>query len=486
MLYGDSCTHLDKTDTPKFKGSIFEKAAKKIYENKGFKTEDLASDEAAAVINETYRILKNAISSSITHEVPEEVIYALENNAFTFSGFKTFHSLKEVGLSLIGKDGKIVQFNDFTQQVQAINDKYNRNYLYAEYNHAIGSSMMAAKWTEFEKAGDRYNLQYRTAGDDRVREEHALLNGTTLPASDPFWDRFLPPNGWNCRCTVVQVRKNKYPTSDSELANKRGEECTKGAKNAIFRYNSGKTLKLFPPKHPYYKAPEDAKRIINEALTAKRIKDMMDELPDNLTDTEKTAISKHNIRLEKALGIPKGKSMDFEKANKGKENPNFSKDISYQVNCQTCTVTHMLRRLGFDVKAKPNIRNSAFTEMERQGMTWKQRFKNPDGSDVDYDFTSGWARRKGYRSMTTNRLQEYFAEKMNHDGIYEIYCAWKTGNAHVFCAEVKNGKVRYFDPQTGNENAVRYIQRMKAGMVGIIRIDNKLVNPKLKNLFITE
>ena len=213
---------------------------------------------------------------------------------------------------------------------------------------------------------------------------------------------------------------------------------------------------------------------------------MMDELPDNLTDTEKTAISKHNIRLEKALGIPKGKIMDFEKANKGKENPNFSKDFSYKVNCQTCTVTHMLRRLGFDVKAKPNIRNSAFKEMERQGMTWKQRFQNPDGSDVDYDFTAGWARRKGYRSMTTNRLQEYFAEKMNHDGIYEIYCAWKAGNAHVFCAEVKDGKVRYFDPQTGNENAVGYIQRMKAGMVGIIRIDNKLVNPKLKNLFVTE
>ena len=266
MLYGDSCTHLDKTDTPKFKGNIFEKAAKKIYENKEFKTEDLAFDEAAAVINETYRILKNAISSSITHEVPKEVIYALENNAFTFSGFKTFHSLKEVGLSLIGKDGKIVQFNDFTQQVQAINDKYNRNYLYAEYNHAVGASIMAAKWTEFEQSGDRYNLQYRTAGDGRVREKHAVLNGTTLPASDAFWNRFLPPNGWNCRCNVVQVRKNKYPTSDSELANKQGEECTKGAKNAIFRYNSGKTLELFPPKHPYYKASKKDKEILEPIL----------------------------------------------------------------------------------------------------------------------------------------------------------------------------------------------------------------------------
>ena len=46
---------------------------------------------------------------------------------------------------------------------------------------------MAAKWHDFEQDGDRYYLQYRTAGDDKVREEHAALNGTTLPPSDPFW-----------------------------------------------------------------------------------------------------------------------------------------------------------------------------------------------------------------------------------------------------------------------------------------------------------
>lgn len=57
---------------------------------------------------------------------------------------------------------------------------------------------MAAKWEKFEEDGDRYNLQYRTAGDDKVRPEHAALNGVTLPMSDPFWESYYPPNGWNC------------------------------------------------------------------------------------------------------------------------------------------------------------------------------------------------------------------------------------------------------------------------------------------------
>lgn len=80
--------------------------------------------------------------------------------------------------------------------------------------------------------------------------------------------------------------------------------------------------------------------------------------------------------------------------------------------------------------------------------------------------------------MNANRLKEYFREKFREDGIYEIYCAWKGGSAHVFCAEVTEGKTRFFDPQTGKDDASNYIQSMKAGRVGVIRIDNKLVNPK--------
>ncbi len=78
--------------------------------------------------------------------------------------------------------------------------------------------------------------------------------------SDPFWSLYLPPNGWNCRCTAVQVRKGKYPQSDPTLSMLRGNNCTEAAKQQIFRFNPGKELKLFPPKHPYYKHPKRPNR----------------------------------------------------------------------------------------------------------------------------------------------------------------------------------------------------------------------------------
>ncbi len=488
-LYENDLLQLaDATDKPNFDDKAFFDAAGMVYNAGGFDASQLTTPEARRLIAETVKQLKTAIASGVPHEVPETVRHALENNAFIFSGFKAFHTLREVGLSLLTDKGDIKPFETFRKDVETVNNQYNHNYLYAEYNHAVGASLMASRWQQIEKDGDRYDLQYRTAQDDRVREDHAILHGTTLPPSDPFWSLYLPPNGWNCRCTAVQVRKGKYPQSDPALSMLRGNNCTENAKQQIFRFNPGKDLKLFPPKHPYYKAPEAAKQVIEqlseEQQRDKRIAEIIAELPATLTDDQKKAIAENCLEIEQSFGITKGKAMTYDQANKGKENPEFSKGGGYRVNCQTCTVTHWLRRLGFDIKAKPNIKGSAFDEMKAQGITWKQRFVNLDGSDVDYDFTYQWQRRKGYKTMTAKRLQEYFAEKFNHDGVYEIYCGWKGGNAHVFCASVEGGKVRYFDPQSGKDDVSSYISSMRPGMVGVIRSDDKKINPKLKNLFL--
>lgn len=50
-----------------------------------------------------------------------------------------------------------------------------------------------------------WGYQYVTVGDDRVRPEHEVLDGVTLPKDDPFWQRFYPPNGWNCRCQAIPI-----------------------------------------------------------------------------------------------------------------------------------------------------------------------------------------------------------------------------------------------------------------------------------------
>ncbi len=212
----------------------------------------LTEPEPLAAIEETYRVLNEPLRSlSVSQEIPPELTAALEQNTFIFSGFKTHHELTEASRLLKDKDGNFKPFQRYLKDVETIDKTYNKNYLRAEYNHAVTSTQMAVKWNEWDQDGDDYDLQYRTAGDDRVRDEHAALDKTTLPPSDPFWDSYLPPNGWNCRCTTVQVRKGKYKRSNSEQAIARGNACTAKPKQQIFRFNPGKKMKVFPDKHPY-------------------------------------------------------------------------------------------------------------------------------------------------------------------------------------------------------------------------------------------
>lgn len=175
----------------------------------------------------------------------------LSQSNYVFSGMKTFHELNEAFPSLLDESGNRKPFERFLNDVQSIDQTYNRNYLRAEYNFVNASAEMAAKWEQFEEDGDDYNLQYRTQNDGKVRAEHAALHGVTLPPSDPFWDVCYPPNGWNCRCTVIQVRKEKYPTTPHDEVEERAHEALAKDKKGMFRFNSGKQGKSVPDYNPY-------------------------------------------------------------------------------------------------------------------------------------------------------------------------------------------------------------------------------------------
>ena len=171
----------------------------------------------------------------------------LSRSNYVFSGMKAFHELNEVFPSLLDENGNRKTFERFLKDVQSIDATYNSNYLRSEFNFVQASAEMAAKWEGFMQDGDRYYLQYRTAHDNKVRPEHAALHGVTLPITDSFWEEYYPPNGWNCRCTVVQVRKSRYPATPHDEAMALGEEALQRDTKGMFRFNPGKQEKAVHP-----------------------------------------------------------------------------------------------------------------------------------------------------------------------------------------------------------------------------------------------
>lgn len=178
------------------------------------------------------------------------MLKALRENIYHFSAAKTYQQTREMSRLLLNKD-EVSTFTDFSKKAKTVFLDYNENYLRAEYNCAIAQSRTASQWQEITREVEHLPmLTYHTVGDGRVRPTHETLNNIVRPVNDKFWDKFMPPNGWNCRCTVLQ-------DSDTPKTSLKGFKAPDDVPE-IFQFNAGKERIVFSHKHPYFMVrPQD-------------------------------------------------------------------------------------------------------------------------------------------------------------------------------------------------------------------------------------
>lgn len=68
----------------------------------------------------------------------------------------------------------------------------------------------AGAWQEIEAQKEiAPYLMYDAIDDDRTRASHAAWDRRVLPVDHPWWATHMPPNGYNCRCGVIQLSKDE-------------------------------------------------------------------------------------------------------------------------------------------------------------------------------------------------------------------------------------------------------------------------------------
>lgn len=152
--------------------------------------------------------LGGAVQEGFKGRIPEiefdapdyHTITMMEANIFRFSAAKNLATLSELNrLATESKD-----FNGFRKEAVKVLDQVNGNYLRTEYNFAVAAAQNAANYRrQMANADVLPYLEYVTAGDSRVRPEHAELDGKVFRVDDPVINTIYPPNGWGCRCMMV-------------------------------------------------------------------------------------------------------------------------------------------------------------------------------------------------------------------------------------------------------------------------------------------
>lgn len=206
-----------------------------------------------------------------------ELLNRVQNNLFSFSAAKSYAEAGEIRDSVYDpKTGKIRSRNDFRRACRKIDARYNGRYLDTERNMVVTAGTQGSRWIDFENSADTHPyLEYVTARDAKVREEHRALDGVILPIDAPFWQQYYPPNGWNCRCSVQKRTEREYDRlkkrmerDENERWKMDGTEASKKAGRHVekkFRHNVGTSYIFDKDDHPYYKAHAAAR---NEQLTA--------------------------------------------------------------------------------------------------------------------------------------------------------------------------------------------------------------------------
>lgn len=104
------------------------------------------------------------------------------------------------------------------------------------YRSNMQAAYAAGQWDDIMDQADLAPfLMYDAVDDGRTRPEHRAWDGVVLPVDDPWWKTHYPPNGWNCRCSVVQLSQ--------EDLDDMGLQVSKRPKGGTYRWTNPATGK---------------------------------------------------------------------------------------------------------------------------------------------------------------------------------------------------------------------------------------------------
>lgn len=250
-LYHHDCCHAELAEASNENGlgKLIEQLIDDIFKTQQMPNNDCSKQTTAAIAEHLWEGILQGYGTTLQEvdfDTPDHAMLRnLQQNAYVFSAAKAFQMAKSITQSLIDSQGGIRSFNDFKFYANQVTGQHMR-WLKTEYNTAIASAQMAAKWTKIQKEKQIFPLlQFDAVLDKKTTKLCKDFDRITLPVDHHFWAQFYPPNHWGCRSTVRQLPTGT-PTAQDKIPI--GEDIPD-----IFKVNLAHNGWAFPTTHPYFK-----------------------------------------------------------------------------------------------------------------------------------------------------------------------------------------------------------------------------------------
>lgn len=175
--------------------------------------------------------LKSKIQIPTSHW--DDLLGQIHARAFTISGATKTELLNDLYKDVLNAIVSGETLPEFRKRFDSTVSKHGWSYngkrgwrTQVIYQNNKNTARAAGRWNQQARIKSRRPyLLYLTAGDTRVRPNHAKWNYILLPIEHNFWNSHYPPNGWGCRCKVVSLsdadikRMELTVTQDSALSN---------------------------------------------------------------------------------------------------------------------------------------------------------------------------------------------------------------------------------------------------------------------------
>ncbi|MCK0203067.1 phage head morphogenesis protein [Ornithobacterium rhinotracheale] len=221
------------------------------------------------VVRATFNKLWQGVEGEIKPIINEDLkienapfIQKMKDNVWEFSMAKNTADNIALNNALISPNGKVRSWNEFRKEALKIIDRSAR-YLKTEYNTAVASARMAAKWERFQREKHIYPYaKFFVVQDNHTSDICAPLHGVVVPWDHPLLKTHFPPNHFNCRTDVEAVRYEE-PTPNEQI---KAPDIPQN-----FRNNIGITGKIFAENSLYFEK-------LNEYFTEDEQKVILGEL----------------------------------------------------------------------------------------------------------------------------------------------------------------------------------------------------------------